>query len=76
MEKYKIGGRITLEDNVSYRILDIIILDEETYLLCCTETKPIISTVFHCIEDNSEVYVCIENDEKILKKLTNIMLKK
>ena len=36
MKEFKIGGKITLEDSKSYRIVDIIKEDNEEYYFCCT----------------------------------------
>ena len=75
MEKFKVGGRITLEDNVSYRILDIINFNEQKYLFCCTESKPIEPKVMLCKEKDGEVYVSVEENKKILFEITKRVLK-
>lgn len=75
VEKYKIGGRITLEDNISYRILDIIEYNKEKYLFCCTDTKPIKPKVFVCKEKNGEVYVLEEENQKNLLEITKKVIK-
>ena len=46
MQEFKIGGKITLEDNLSYRIVDMIVEGKKDYLICCTTQKPIIPIVF------------------------------
>ncbi len=75
MEKFKVGGKITLEDNISYRILDIVVYNEEKYLFCCTEVKPIEPKVLVCKEIDGEVYVSIEKNKKILLEITKKVLK-
>ena len=74
MEKFKIGGKITLEDNISYRILDIIKYNDENYLFCCTETKPIKPQMLVCKEIDNEVYVCIEENPKILLEISKLVI--
>ena len=75
MEKFKVGGKITLEDNTSYRILDIISYNEEKYLSCCTEAKPIEPKVMLCKEIDGKVYVSVEENKKILLEITKKVLK-
>lgn len=74
MEKFKIGGKITLEDNISYRILDIIKYNDENYLFCCTERKPIKPQVLVCKEIDNEVYVTIEENPKILLEISKLVI--
>lgn len=75
MKRFRIGGKITLEDNISYRILDIVEYNEENYLFCCTETKPIEPKVFVCKEINGEVYVSVKENKKILLEITKKVIK-
>ena len=70
MEKFKVGGKITLEDGISYRILDVVKYNEENYLFCCTETKPIEPKIFICKEKDAEIYVSEEKNKKILLEIT------
>lgn len=74
MERFKIGGKITLEDNISYRILDIIKYNNENYLFCCTETKPIHPQVLVCKEIDNEVYVSVEENPKILLEISKLVI--
>lgn len=74
MEKYKIGGKIILENNLSYRILDILKFKGEDYLFCCTETKPIEPTVLLCKEINGEIYVSVEEDQEILVEILKLVV--
>ena len=76
MENFKIGGKIILEDNVSYRILDILCFNGIKYLFCCTEIKPIASKVFLCKEENGEIFVYEEKNETILKEISKILIEK
>lgn len=69
MKEFKIGGKITLEDNVSYRIIEIIELEGKEYLLCCTTEKPIIPKVLEKKKVEDEIYVKLEEDPMILKKI-------
>ncbi len=74
MEKFKIGGKITLEDNISYRILDIVEYDSEKYLFCCTEIKPIEPKVFVCKEIDGQVYVSVEENSEILLEISKLVI--
>lgn len=75
MGKIKVGGKISLDDGVSYRILDIVIYNEEKYLFCCTEPKPIEPKILLCKEENGEIYVSVEEEKEILLEITKIVLK-
>lgn len=74
MEKIKIGGKITLEDNISYRILDIVKYSDENYLFCCTETKPRKPQVLVCKEIDEELYVSVEKNPKILLEISKLVI--
>lgn len=76
MEKFKIGGKIILEDNVSYRILDILKFRGLDYLFCCTESKPIEPKVLHCKEENGQMYVRVEENPIILMEISKIVMKR
>ena len=71
MEEYKIGGKITLTDNTSYRIIDIVKEDNIEYLFCCTTQKPIEPKLFEKRVQNGKVFVRLEDDQKIIKKVCN-----
>lgn len=75
MEKFKIGGKITLEDNISYRIIDILKYKDRDYLFCCTIQKPIEPKLLECKEENGEILVALEEDPRIsfeiAKKIIN-----
>lgn len=74
MEEYKIGGKIIVEDNISYRILDILKFKGEDYLFCCTEAKPIEPTVLLCKEINGEIYVSVEENQEILVEILKLVI--
>lgn len=74
MKEFKIGGKITLEDNNSYRILDIIEYKGKKYLFCCTEIKPIRPQVLVCKEINDEIYVSVEGNPKILLEISKLVI--
>ena len=75
MEEYKIGGKITLTDNTSYRIIDIIKENEIEYLFCCTTQKPIVPKIFEKKIENGKVFVKLEEDPEILIKISNKLSK-
>lgn len=70
MEKFKIGGKITLENNISYRILDIVKFKGLDYLFCCTESKPVEPKILHCKKENGEIYVKVEENPKIIFEIS------
>lgn len=74
MRKFKVGGKITLEDNTSYRILDIIKYNDEKYLFCCTETKPIKPKVLGYEEKDGEMYIFVEKNPKILLEISKLVI--
>ena len=75
MEEYRVGGKITLLDNTSYRIVDIIKENETEYLFCCTTKKPITPKVFEKKVENGKVFVRLEDDPEILIKISNKLSK-
>ena len=75
MKEYKIGGKITLTDNTSYRIVDIIKENEIEYLFCCTTEKPISPKIFEKKVENGKVFVRIEDDPEILMKISDKLSK-
>lgn len=76
MQEYKKGGKITLDDNSEYRILEIIKEDDKEYLFCCTTKKPIIPMLFEKVIEDGEVYVAEEDDKEIVQRIANQMIKK
>lgn len=69
MQDFKVGGKITLDDKSSYRIVDLIEYDGKDYLFCCTNQKPIIPKIFERIKENERVFVREEDDPKIISKI-------
>lgn len=51
MKEFKIGGKITLEDNKSYRILKMLRYKDTNYMFCCTCEKPIVPKIFEFVEE-------------------------
>ena len=74
MDNFKIGGKITLDDNESYIIVDIVKEDLKTYLFCSTTKKPILPVVLECIEEKGNILVTIVNDAIILNKIARKVL--
>ena len=74
MKEFKVGGKITLEDDTSYRILDIIKYNDEKYLFCCSETKPIKPKVLGYEEKDGEMYVFVEKNPKILLEISKLVI--
>lgn len=70
MEEYKVGGKITLGENETYIIVDIIEFEGTNYYFCCTSTKPIIPVVFERAEFDGEVFVKKVEDLRIIKYVT------
>ena len=76
MEKFKIGGKITLEDNTTYVILDILKFKGLDFLFCCTTQKPIEPKILHIKEENGEIYVKIEENPKVVFEISRIIMNK
>lgn len=75
MQEYKIGGKITLEDNISYRIVDILKEENKEYLFCCTNQKPISPIIFEKVIYNNDVFLKQEKNPIIIQKLAVKSLK-
>lgn len=75
MKEFKIGGKITLEDNNEYRIIDI--LDDEgvTYYFCCTVGKNIEPKVLVKKVIEGKAFMKEVTNPKILKNLAIKMIK-
>lgn len=74
MKDFKIGGKITLEDNISYRIIDIIKEENEEYYFCCTVEKNIKPKVLVKKEENGKVFMGEIKDPKLLHKISSKIL--
>lgn len=75
MKDFKVGGKITLESNETYIIVEILIQEGNYYLFCCTEKKPIVPVLLSAIEENGKILVKIEEDTEILKNVAEKILK-
>lgn len=75
MKEFKIGGKITLEDNNAYRIVDIVNEDGIDYYFCCTVEKNIKPKVLVKKEIDGKVFMKEVTNPKILKNLAIKMLK-
>lgn len=75
MDEFKIGGKVTLGENETYIIVDIIKYENELYYFASSDNKPIIPKVFQRIDENSKTYIKFVEDPKIIKyiaeKVTN-----
>lgn len=67
----KIGGKITLEDNESYLIVDIVKINEQKYYFCSTMKKPILPKVFELEEKEGKKFVRLIEDHEIIEKVAN-----
>lgn len=74
MKEFKIGGKVTLEDNLSYRIVDIIKKDDKEYFFCCVEGKPNLPRVFERKDIDGKAYIKFVDDPKILKSIALTIL--
>lgn len=72
MKEFKIGGKIILEDNKEYRIVDIINEDGIDFYFCCTVEKNIEPKVLVKKEFDGKVFMKEVTNPKIIK---NVMLK-
>lgn len=69
MKEFKIGGKVTIDENETYRIVDIIEKNNKKYYFACTEKKPVKPVVFQRIEENGDVFLKIEEDKQIIKEI-------
>ena len=76
MKEFKVGGKIILEDMEAYLILDKIMYNQREYLFCCTESKPIVPKILKYYRENDNVFVKVEENPKMLFKLSNILVKR
>lgn len=75
MKEFKIGGKITISDTESYRIVDIIEKDGKKYYFSCTEKKPILPQIFERVDKDGEVYIKIVENMQIIKEISEKILK-
>lgn len=67
--EFKIGGKITLDDNESYLIVDIVELNEQKYYFCSTMKKPISPKIFEIEEKDGKKFVRLIEDNEIVEKV-------
>lgn len=75
MDEFKIGGKLTLEGNKTYRIIDIIKKDNVEYYFCCTEEKNIKPKLLVRKQENGKTLMGEINNPEILHKIASKMLK-
>ncbi len=76
MNKFKIGGKVTLSENEKYIIVDIVEYNKEIYYFACTVSKPIKSKIFQKIDENNKTYIEFVEDKKIIKEIAKIIIDK
>lgn len=74
VKKFKIGGKITLEDNTAYRIVDIINENGIEYYFCCTVEKNIKPKVLVKKEIDGKVFMREIEDPELLQKIASKIL--
>lgn len=75
MKEFKIGGRVVINEKESYRIIDIVTINDKLYYFACTEQKPIKPKVFEKIENGGKTYINIVENPKIIKEISEKILK-
>lgn len=75
MKQLNVGGKITLKDKKSYRIVDIVKFNEKEYFFCCTVEKPIKPKVFEKKEIDEKMFIKFVEDPVILKNIALKILK-
>ncbi len=75
MKEFKIGGKITLEDNKQYRIVDIINEEGIDFYFCCTVDKNIAPKILVKKEFDGKVFIKEVTNPKIIKRVMLKMLK-
>lgn len=75
MKEFKVGGKVVLGENESYLIVDIVNYEGETYYFASSIQKPIIPKIFQKIEEDGKIYVKFIDDIKIVKAITNKVVK-
>lgn len=74
MKEFKIGGKITLEDGMQYRIVDIIKENDIEYYFCCTIEKNLKPKVLEKKEIDGKVFMRDIDDPEILQKIASKIL--
>lgn len=75
MKEFKVGGKVTISKNESYRIIDIIEKDGKTYYFSCTDKKPIEPKIFERIEEDGKTYIEIVENPQIIKEISEKIIK-
>ena len=75
VEELEIGSKITLQGNREFRIVDIRKEENKDYIVCCTNSKPILPIIFEYKVDGNKIKVRAENDNKILESICKKMIK-
>ena len=57
MKDFKIGGKVTINKDESYIIIDIIKINNKIYYLCSTNKKPVTPKVFEREEEGEKVFI-------------------
>ena len=70
MKEFKVGGKVTISEDESYRIVDIVEQNGKIYYFSCTEKKPIMPKIFERIEENGEVFIVMVEDPIIIKEIS------
>lgn len=75
MKEFKIGGKVVINQNESYRIIDIVTINNNIYYFACTEQKPIVPKVFERIENDGKTYISIVENPEIIREVSEKILK-
>ena len=76
MKDFKIGGKVTINKDESYIIIDIISINNKIYYLCSTNKKPVTPKVFEREEEGEKVFIKFVEDKEILKQIAEKVLEK
>lgn len=71
MNEFKIGGKVTLDENEKYIIVDIIEYENELYYFASSIKKPIIPKVFKRTDKNGRTYIEFIEEPQILKYIAD-----
>ncbi len=74
MKEFKIGGKVTISQDESYRIIDIVEIDGKKYYFSCTDKKPVVPKIFERIDENGETFINIVENPEIIKKVSEKIL--
>lgn len=74
MKEFKIGGKVIINENESYRIIDIVTIDNNIYYFACTEQKTVKPIIFERIENDEKTYINIVENPEIIKVVSEKIL--